>query len=60
MFGIGELVVLPLTLVLLVAPLALAIWLLVTINRMAKDVERVARAVGYLADRAARQDGITG
>lgn len=52
--------VLPVMLLLWVAPLAIAVWLLVTINRMAKDVERVARAVGYLADRAVRQDGAAG
>jgi uncharacterized protein YoxC len=58
MFGMMEFVIVPLAIVVALAPIAIAVWILVTLNTMARNLAETTRAVRYLADRAARQDGI--
>jgi hypothetical protein len=53
-----EFVIAPLAIVVALAPIAISVWILVTLNTMARDLAETTRAVRYLADRAARQDGI--
>ena len=41
-----------------VVPIVLLVWLVMTLNQMARDLARVAEGVHYLAERASRQDAL--